>query len=84
MTEITQADRDLFIQINDIRDFDDVSVQRVNEGRWFTHEVELIARHREQAEQETVAKIVADLLKDGSFECAGYVQGKWGRTSHDA
>ena len=67
MTEILQTYRDAAKWANNLprEDFNKVLL--------------LINKREETIEQETVAKIVADLLKDGSFECAGYVQGKWGK-----
>ena len=66
MSEITQADRDAAARYwgND------------NPPQELQRE---FARHRMEERAALVAEIVADLLKEGSFECAGYVQGKWGK-----
>lgn len=56
MTEITQADRELFIAT--LNPCDSVA-ESVRKGTSFTWEVQQIARHREQAAAEERAKIVA-------------------------
>ena len=56
MTEITQADQELFIAT--LNPCDSVA-ESVRKGTSFTWEVQQIARHREQAAAEERAKIVA-------------------------
>ena len=56
MTEITQADQELFIAT--LNPCDSVA-ESVRKGTSFTWEVQQIARHREKAAAEERAKIVA-------------------------
>lgn len=56
MTKITQADRDLFIELTNP---DDYTAETINLSLGYTGEVKAIAAYREQAERETVQKIVA-------------------------
>lgn len=88
MTEITQADRDA------AADFycdwfatgdNNENVKDIRSGaRDALPHVQSFARHREQAEQETVAKIVAWLRGDGESDwfdpdCADAIEAKWGK-----
>lgn len=56
MTNITQEDRDLFIEITG---HGGKTGEKINAGEWFTAEVEMIARHRETAEAKERERIVA-------------------------
>ena len=79
MTTVTDADReaaaDYFGMTNDA-----LRADFARSGKYdLSVCVQAFARHRIEERAALVAEIVADLLKEGSFECAGYVQGKWGK-----
>ena len=88
MTKITQADRDLFIELTNP---DDYTADTINLSLSYTEEVKAIAAYREQAERETVQKIVDWLMREEedypSSEYSGFAAmireeieaGEWGK-----
>lgn len=80
MTEITQADRDAAAAHSKHwgRHAQAANVKRGSADSTFL--LKLLARHREQAEQETVAKIVAWLRDEARGPYfADLIKTKWGK-----
>lgn len=66
MVEVTQEDRELFV---DILNPDSSTAEAVRKGMSYTWEVEQIARHRQATRAALVAEIVAWLTKNSAEIC---------------
>lgn len=69
MTEITQADRELFLSVNGISATSETA-SRVNRGLAFTYEVGVIAKTRITAEQAGYDRAIAEVV--------ALVEAQWG------